>query len=112
MTLLEECIASLGDDIKINDIMDEVAGVYPKIMLDGDMDAARAMLARAAEARGDEKTPEGAVMEGDVLATMHTDATPLAAFTDSWAGVTEPDAAYRTLSDHLASVEARTAAPE
>ena len=30
---------SLGDDIKINDIMDEVAGVYPKIMLDGDMDA-------------------------------------------------------------------------
>tara|TARA_A100001011_G_C14227947_1_gene807441 strand:+ start:61 stop:1059 length:999 start_codon:yes stop_codon:yes gene_type:complete len=30
---------SLGDNIKINDIMDEVAGVYPKIMLDGDMDA-------------------------------------------------------------------------
>ena len=30
---------SLGDDIKINDIMNEVAGVYPKIMLDGDMDA-------------------------------------------------------------------------
>ena len=30
---------SLGDDIKINDIMDEVAGVYPKIMTDGDMDA-------------------------------------------------------------------------
>ena len=30
---------SLGDDIKINDIMNEVAGVYPKIMTDGDMDA-------------------------------------------------------------------------
>ena len=30
---------SLGDSIKINDIVDEVAGVYPKIMLDGDMDA-------------------------------------------------------------------------
>jgi len=30
---------SLGDDLKINDIMDEVAGVYPKIMQDGDMDA-------------------------------------------------------------------------
>ncbi len=29
----------LGDDIKINDIMDEVAGVYPKIMSDGDMDS-------------------------------------------------------------------------
>ena len=29
----------LGDNIKINDIMDEVAGVYPKIMSDGDMDA-------------------------------------------------------------------------
>ncbi len=29
----------LGDDIKINDIMDEVAGVYPRIMQDGDMDA-------------------------------------------------------------------------
>ena len=29
----------LGDNIQINDIMDEVAGVYPKIMSDGDMDA-------------------------------------------------------------------------
>ncbi len=29
----------LGDDIKINDIMDEVAGVYPKIMSEGTMDA-------------------------------------------------------------------------
>jgi NAD(P)H-dependent flavin oxidoreductase YrpB (nitropropane dioxygenase family) len=29
----------LGKDLKIDDIMGEVAGVYPKIMLDGDMDA-------------------------------------------------------------------------
>ena len=29
----------LGDDIEINDIMDEVAGVYPKIMSEGDMDS-------------------------------------------------------------------------
>ena len=29
----------LGKDLKIDDIMDEVAGVYPKIMMDGDMDA-------------------------------------------------------------------------
>ena len=29
----------LGDDIEFEDIMDEVAGVYPKVMLDGDMDA-------------------------------------------------------------------------
>ena len=29
----------LGDNIQINDIMDEVAGVYPKIMSEGDMDA-------------------------------------------------------------------------
>jgi len=29
----------LGDNIQINDIMDEVAGVYPKIMSDGDMDS-------------------------------------------------------------------------
>ena len=29
----------LGDNLQINDIMDEVAGVYPKIMSDGDMDA-------------------------------------------------------------------------
>ena len=29
----------LGPDIKFEDIMDEVAGVYPKIMKDGDMDA-------------------------------------------------------------------------
>ena len=28
----------LGDSIKFEDIIDEVAGVYPKIMLDGDMD--------------------------------------------------------------------------
>ena len=30
---------SLGDGLKINDIMDEVAGVYPKIMNEGEMDA-------------------------------------------------------------------------
>ncbi len=28
----------LGKDIKFEDIMDEVAGVYPKVMIDGDMD--------------------------------------------------------------------------
>lgn len=30
---------ALGDDLKFEDIIDEVAGVYPKIMIDGDMDA-------------------------------------------------------------------------
>ena len=30
---------ALGDDIQITDIMDEVAGVYPKIMKEGTMDA-------------------------------------------------------------------------
>ena len=30
---------ALGDEIQINDIMDEVAGVYPKIMQEGTMDA-------------------------------------------------------------------------
>ena len=30
---------ALGDDIQITDIIDEVAGVYPKIMQDGTMDA-------------------------------------------------------------------------
>ena len=30
---------ALGADLKFEDIIDEVAGVYPKIMLDGDMDA-------------------------------------------------------------------------
>lgn len=29
----------LGDKITIQDIMDEVAGVYPKVMMDGDMDS-------------------------------------------------------------------------
>ena len=29
----------LGDKLKFEDIIDEVAGVYPRIMLDGDMDA-------------------------------------------------------------------------
>ena len=28
----------LGDDLKFEDIIDEVAGVYPKIMMEGDMD--------------------------------------------------------------------------
>ena len=31
--------ASLGKNITFEDIMEEVAGVYPKIMIDGDMDA-------------------------------------------------------------------------
>ncbi len=30
---------ALGTNLKIDDIMEEVAGVYPKIMLDGEMDA-------------------------------------------------------------------------
>lgn len=30
---------AMGADIKIQDIMDEVAGVYPKVMLDGEMDS-------------------------------------------------------------------------
>ncbi len=30
---------TLGPDIKFEDILDEVAGVYPRIMMDGDMDA-------------------------------------------------------------------------
>lgn len=29
---------ALGDKLKIDDIIDEVAGVYPKVMIDGDMD--------------------------------------------------------------------------
>ena len=78
----------------------------------GDMDASRAMLARATLARGDEKTPEGAVMEGDVLAAMHTDTTPLAAFTGSWAGSEEPETVYQALAAHLLAVEARTTAGE
>ncbi len=31
--------AALGADLKFEDIIEEVAGVYPKIMMDGDMDA-------------------------------------------------------------------------
>jgi hypothetical protein len=29
----------LGDKLKFEDIIDEVAGVYPRIMMEGDMDA-------------------------------------------------------------------------
>jgi NAD(P)H-dependent flavin oxidoreductase YrpB (nitropropane dioxygenase family) len=31
--------SSLGQDLKFDDIIEEVAGVYPKIMMNGDMDA-------------------------------------------------------------------------
>lgn len=31
--------AALGKSIKIEDIIEEVAGVYPRIMMNGDMDA-------------------------------------------------------------------------
>ena len=30
---------NLGDSIKIDDVLDQVAGVYPKVMLDGEMEA-------------------------------------------------------------------------
>jgi NADH:quinone reductase (non-electrogenic) len=30
---------ALGDKLEFDDIMEEVAGVYPRVMLDGDMDA-------------------------------------------------------------------------
>ena len=39
VTRIQEKEKELGDNLQINDIMDEVAGVYPKIMSDGDMDA-------------------------------------------------------------------------
>ena len=39
VTKILEKDKSLGDDIQITDIMDEVAGVYPKIMQEGTMDA-------------------------------------------------------------------------
>jgi len=38
-TRLLEKEAALGKDIKFPDIMAEVAGVYPKVMMNGDMDA-------------------------------------------------------------------------
>jgi nitronate monooxygenase len=39
VTRLLEKEKALGDDLEFKDIIDEVAGVYPTIMLDGDMDA-------------------------------------------------------------------------
>jgi nitronate monooxygenase len=30
---------NLGDSIKIDDVLDQVAGVYPKVMVDGEMEA-------------------------------------------------------------------------
>ena len=39
VTRLLEKEKALGNELEFKDIIDEVAGVYPKIMLDGDMDA-------------------------------------------------------------------------
>ena len=39
VTRIQEKEKELGENIQISDIMDEVAGVYPKIMSDGDMDS-------------------------------------------------------------------------
>ena len=39
VTRIQEKEKELGENIQINDNMDEVAGVYPKIMSEGDMDA-------------------------------------------------------------------------
>ena len=39
VTRLLEKEKALGDELEFKDIIDEVAGAYPKIMLDGDMDA-------------------------------------------------------------------------
>lgn len=39
VTRLLEKEKALGDELEFKDVIDEVAGVYPKIMLDGDMDA-------------------------------------------------------------------------
>lgn len=36
---LQEKERELGNNIKIEDILEEVAGVYPRVMIDGDMDA-------------------------------------------------------------------------
>ena len=45
--------------------------------------------------------PEGAVAEGDVQERMHTEATPLSIFWESWDGGSDPAAAYAALDARL-----------
>jgi tetratricopeptide (TPR) repeat protein len=58
---------------------------------------ARQRLERAREARGDDRTPEGATSEGDVRRRMHTDVTLLQPALDAWDGTTDPDDAFGAL---------------
>jgi Flp pilus assembly protein TadD len=67
----------------------------------GDREAARDLLRRAAEARGPDWKPRGAVAEGDVAARMHRDESPLAPFWEGWDGTPDPAAAFGPLAAHL-----------
>lgn len=67
----------------------------------GDSDAARDLLRRAAKARGPDWKPEGAVAEGDAARRMHRDESPLAHAWQAWDGAADPAAAFAPLAAEL-----------
>ena len=69
----------------------------------GERRAARELLGRAREARGEHWKPEGSAGEGDTARRMHRDATPLAGFWEQWDGSTEaPGETFAPLAVYLA----------
>jgi enediyne biosynthesis protein E4 len=71
--------------------------------------ATRALLGIAAEARAAGGLPGSQLMEGSVTTAMHTDETPLSAFTGAWGGELDPRKAYTPLDVHLRAFGARLA---
>ncbi len=69
--------------------------------LRGERDESVRLLAAAREARGEEWKPEGAAAEGDVLARMHREESPLSRFWEQWDGGLEPEMAFSALSERL-----------
>jgi tetratricopeptide (TPR) repeat protein len=65
---------------------------------------AREMLQQAHDARQEEWKPEGAVAEGEVKHKMHTEASPLLPYFESWDGTLDPERAFGALDTYLASI--------
>ena len=63
----------------------------------GDTEASSDFLLRAREALGPDWQPQGATSEGDVRVKQHDDVNLLGRFWQSWAGESNPDAAFTEL---------------
>lgn len=112
LMVLGEIALLLGDEAVAAEHLEHACRTNPKAVggfflrgyiewARGDRAAASLLLEQARAALGPEWKPEGSVAEGDVKERMHTEATPLSIFWESWDGGSDPAIAFAALDTRL-----------